>query len=158
MPFKSESQRRWMYANKPSMAKRWQKHTPKGKLPARAKKSARVEQLAGILKQAFDMGPLADIGSGLTRIVQKFTPEKWSFKLNQLRTRAALGDQKATELLSIIGVASVVLGSASGMAAGRAIGGGIGRDIGGATGALLGVSPILKHEKLTIPKSDSVMV
>ena len=31
MPFKSESQRRFMYANKPAMAKEWEAHTPKGK-------------------------------------------------------------------------------------------------------------------------------
>ena len=35
MPFKSESQKKWMYANKPKMAKRWQKETPKKKLPTR---------------------------------------------------------------------------------------------------------------------------
>lgn len=41
MPFKSEAQRKWMYANKPEMAKRWEKHTPKGKkLP---KKKTRTE-------------------------------------------------------------------------------------------------------------------
>lgn len=33
MPFKSQAQRGWMYANHPDMAKRWEKHTPKGKLP-----------------------------------------------------------------------------------------------------------------------------
>lgn len=34
MPFKSEAQRKWMYENKPEMAKKWQKETPKGaKLP-----------------------------------------------------------------------------------------------------------------------------
>lgn len=38
MPFKSADQRRWMYANDPKMAKRWEKHTPKGKLPKRVKK------------------------------------------------------------------------------------------------------------------------
>ena len=32
MPFKSESQRKWMYANKPKMAKQWQKETPKKRL------------------------------------------------------------------------------------------------------------------------------
>jgi hypothetical protein len=38
MPFKSEAQRRWMYENDPAMARRWEKHTPKGKkLPARKK-------------------------------------------------------------------------------------------------------------------------
>ena len=28
MPFVSESQRKWMYANKPAMAKKWEEHTP----------------------------------------------------------------------------------------------------------------------------------
>lgn len=28
MPFKSKKQRRWMYANKPEMAKKWEEHTP----------------------------------------------------------------------------------------------------------------------------------
>jgi hypothetical protein len=27
MPFKSGKQRRWMFANKPKMAKRWARHT-----------------------------------------------------------------------------------------------------------------------------------
>jgi len=31
MPFQSESQRKWMYANHPEMAKRWEAETPKGK-------------------------------------------------------------------------------------------------------------------------------
>lgn len=36
MPFKSQAQRGWMYANEPEMAKRWEKETPKGKkLPKR---------------------------------------------------------------------------------------------------------------------------
>jgi hypothetical protein len=40
MPFKSDAQRRWMYATHPQMAKRWQRHTPKGKdLPEHVKKS-----------------------------------------------------------------------------------------------------------------------
>lgn len=40
MPFKSEAQKKWMYANKPKMAKEWQDHTPKGKkLPKKAKKT-----------------------------------------------------------------------------------------------------------------------
>lgn len=55
MPFKSEAQRRWMWANKPEMARQWQSETPKGsKLPERAgdgemKKSSGLVQL---LKQA----------------------------------------------------------------------------------------------------------
>ncbi len=39
MPFESEAQRRWMYANHPDMAKEWESHTPKGeKLPKRKKR------------------------------------------------------------------------------------------------------------------------
>jgi hypothetical protein len=38
MPFKSESQRKWMHANDPKMAARWEKETPKGKsLPNKVK-------------------------------------------------------------------------------------------------------------------------
>jgi len=37
MPFKSEAQRRWMYAKKPEMAKRWQEHTGSKDLPERAR-------------------------------------------------------------------------------------------------------------------------
>jgi hypothetical protein len=33
MPLKSQAQRGWMWANKPAMAKRWEKETPKGPLP-----------------------------------------------------------------------------------------------------------------------------
>ncbi len=40
MPFKSEAQREWMYANHPEMAKRWEKETPK-KLPKRVKRKKR---------------------------------------------------------------------------------------------------------------------
>lgn len=31
MPFKSDAQRKWMFANDPEMAKRWAAETPKGK-------------------------------------------------------------------------------------------------------------------------------
>jgi hypothetical protein len=42
-PFKSESQRKWMYANDPKMAKRWEKETPKGKqLPKKAKAQSKM--------------------------------------------------------------------------------------------------------------------
>lgn len=40
MPFKSEAQRRWMYANHPRMAREWSAHTPKGaELPEKVKKA-----------------------------------------------------------------------------------------------------------------------
>jgi hypothetical protein len=37
MPFKSQAQRAWMYSNNPDMAKEWEEHTPKGKLPKKVK-------------------------------------------------------------------------------------------------------------------------
>jgi hypothetical protein len=41
MPFKSQSQRKWMYANDPKMAEKWEEHTPKGKkLPKKVKKKS----------------------------------------------------------------------------------------------------------------------
>lgn len=42
MPFKSLKQKNWMYANKPKMAKKWQKETPKlKKLPKLVKKKGK---------------------------------------------------------------------------------------------------------------------
>jgi hypothetical protein len=39
MPFKSKAQRNWMHKNKPEMAKKWEKETPKNKkLPSKVKK------------------------------------------------------------------------------------------------------------------------
>lgn len=49
MPFKSEAQRRWMFATHPKMAKKWQKHTPKGKkLPQHVKKKKRKRKSESI--------------------------------------------------------------------------------------------------------------
>jgi len=43
MPFKSQKQRAWMYANKPEMAKEWETHTPKGiKLPDHIKEAFKM--------------------------------------------------------------------------------------------------------------------
>lgn len=42
MPFKSKKQARWMYANDPKMAERWEDETPDLKhLPNRAKKKGK---------------------------------------------------------------------------------------------------------------------
>jgi hypothetical protein len=41
MPFKSEAQKGWMYANHPQIAKEWEDKTPKGKkLPKKVKKKS----------------------------------------------------------------------------------------------------------------------
>lgn len=43
MPFKSEAQRRFMYATDKKLAKKFEKHTPKGKkLPEKVDKEAMV--------------------------------------------------------------------------------------------------------------------
>jgi hypothetical protein len=38
MPLVSQAQRGWMHKNEPAMAARWEKETPAGPLPTRAKK------------------------------------------------------------------------------------------------------------------------
>jgi hypothetical protein len=40
MPFKSEKQRKWMHANKPTMAARWEREAKRGKTTKR-KRSAK---------------------------------------------------------------------------------------------------------------------
>lgn len=51
MPFKSESQRKWMYANEPKMAARWEKETPKGKkLPTKVANPAYAHGMREIRK------------------------------------------------------------------------------------------------------------
>tara|TARA_R110002020_G_scaffold191412_1_gene391238 strand:- start:385 stop:519 length:135 start_codon:yes stop_codon:yes gene_type:complete len=37
MPFQSNAQRKWMYANKPKTARKWQKETSEKNLPERKK-------------------------------------------------------------------------------------------------------------------------
>lgn len=40
MPFKSEAQRKYLYAKHPEVAKKFEEHTPKGKkLPAHARRN-----------------------------------------------------------------------------------------------------------------------
>lgn len=59
-PFVSEAQRRWMHANEPAMAKRWEAHTPKGKaLPKR--KSKKVTQNARRAKNPLRIDPTRTI-------------------------------------------------------------------------------------------------
>ncbi len=44
MPFKSQAQRKWMYSQKPEMAKQWEAETPSGKLPKKAKKKSTTKR------------------------------------------------------------------------------------------------------------------
>ena len=41
MPLKSQAQRKWMHANKPKMAKKWESETPRKKLPKKTKTTKR---------------------------------------------------------------------------------------------------------------------
>jgi hypothetical protein len=57
MPFKSESQRRWMHANQPKMAAEWEKETPNDSvLPKYVKGSPAAKKRTAIhkgLRRAF---------------------------------------------------------------------------------------------------------
>lgn len=54
MPFVSESQRKWMHANHPEMAQRWEKETPRIKdLPAKVEK---VREVAHKIKRGLGNG------------------------------------------------------------------------------------------------------
>lgn len=50
MPFKSEAQRAYMYSKHPEIAKRWEKETPKDKLPEHVK-NPKLEAMKKILKE-----------------------------------------------------------------------------------------------------------
>jgi len=55
MPFKSEAQRRMMYAEHPAIAKRWEAETPPGKLPEKVKEPSfrrEVKATAHAIKEA----------------------------------------------------------------------------------------------------------
>ena len=59
MPFKSKKQRKWMHANEPEMADKWEKETPKGKaLPEKVKtrKKSTKEKKKGAKRTAKNKG------------------------------------------------------------------------------------------------------
>lgn len=77
MPFKSQAQRKWMYANEPKMAKRWEEHTPKGKkLPEKVKESSFMIKLGAL--------------TGFTKVAKKkmpsFTDQNRSAKSKEIYT------------------------------------------------------------------------
>jgi hypothetical protein len=125
-----------MYANKPEMAKRWERHTPKGKkLPERAGKGDEESS-----KKSAAANVLQSVGSGLVSIGQKFGGKSWVDRLNRLKERAAAGDESAQSLLSTLGLSSLLVGSGLGTVAGSALDHPM---LGGALGAALGAAPSL---------------
>lgn len=56
MPFRSEKQRAWMHIHHPTMAKKWDAHTPKGKrLPAH------VNDDVDAARQSAEDGPMPSL-------------------------------------------------------------------------------------------------
>jgi hypothetical protein len=55
VPFKSRAQRAWMHIHHPKMAKRWDAHTPKGKLPDH------VHDDVDAARQSADDGPMPSL-------------------------------------------------------------------------------------------------
>jgi hypothetical protein len=54
VPFKSKAQRRFMYANDPEMAKRWEEHTPDdAKLPEKVKEASEVIRTLAPFSQGY---------------------------------------------------------------------------------------------------------
>ena len=52
MPFKSRAQEKWMWANKPDMAKRWDEHTPdSASLPEHVRRSAKKKRALRRMKR-----------------------------------------------------------------------------------------------------------
>jgi len=49
MPFRSEAQRRYLYANEPEVAKRWAKETPAGRLPERVGKQKKGKRKSSLM-------------------------------------------------------------------------------------------------------------
>lgn len=137
MPFVSQKQRAFMYAKHPSIAKRWEQHTPKNKkLPTRVEK----KKDKSAQEKAAELAGFQSIGSGLLTTGQKFGGKRWVDRLNRLRERAIAGDESAQQLLSILGMSSMMLGAGLGAAAGRYVGH---PGLGGAAGAALGAAPAL---------------
>lgn len=70
MPFKSEAQRRFMYATHPKIAKRWEKHTPKDKkLPENVSSESYENQLELLLNQPID---ISIANNGYSNAISKF--------------------------------------------------------------------------------------
>lgn len=59
MPFRSQKQRAWMYANDPAMAAKWERETPKVKLPLRVQKKSGgglATLISALMKRAPEQG------------------------------------------------------------------------------------------------------
>jgi DNA polymerase III alpha subunit (gram-positive type) len=102
MPFKSEAQRKWMYANKPGMAERWQAHTPKNKrLPkkvtASMNKYSEIDQMLGEAKQRHEAQRSAQEEQRQQDVHEqqlRFNEDKHQINLQQLSLQLEQSQQK----------------------------------------------------------------
>ena len=97
MPFKSEAQRRWMYANKPEMAAKWQAHTPKGaKLPEKVKKASMNEALQRLHESATfaQLKKTASSNALATKIAAQVAAEKRAACANHNTAKAVARPKK----------------------------------------------------------------
>lgn len=92
------------------------------------------------------IGSLATIGAGAGKLFEMMKLPSWGQKMVELRQRASAGDEQAERMLSMLGVASVALGSALGMGASRMLGEKK-MTFGPAIGGLIGASPALLAEE-----------
>ena len=102
---------------------------------------------------------LQRIGAGLTNIGKIFAGRKWDQKIQNLQVRAALGDESASNLLNMMGLTSIIVGTAGGLGAAKLLGAkGRGLALGTATGSLLGTLPLAavreRAPAVTLPGFD----
>lgn len=77
MPFKSQAQRRFMHAKHPEIAKRWEKHTPKGtKLPEKVNESMdnEINRIAELLEDVAPSGGTSHLTGASTAQIAMMVP------------------------------------------------------------------------------------
>jgi hypothetical protein len=100
MPFKSQAQRRWMYANHPEMAKEWSEHTPKGaKLPEHVKHkkadmSTEQAYIKGFMKRAAEHGLSDEQASVLLKESAEMPEALKKALMKILKNKKVQGDMK----------------------------------------------------------------
>lgn len=129
MPFQSEAQRRWMWANEPEMAQRWQEETPKGKLPKRKKPRRHAGDRVKVGKHAdHDQSSHGNRGAFSEKGLRGFRtpPDTWSaeeraFMLDLARDRyPEMAESSDDEVLNAYGESLVRTGRAAREAVGLA--------------------------------------
>ena len=81
MPFRSLQQARWMFSQKPQMAKEWAKKTNFSKLPKRVKKHKSIKMPKGeLIKEHSHLVKVLRSGKGLKKEANKQAKELAEYK------------------------------------------------------------------------------